>query len=162
MIDRFCAIEGHFCQRFFVFRGPGTCFLAYPSSQPWRDVMNFLAADLRRRGNRTQTWENVSGAGPIFTRVCKAIHANDVMVAEVTELNPNVLFEVGYALAVGRDVILLSDRNRGASNALGLLQTFCWRLATNSPGNACTRLAPAAQCAPSKVGTSWHLLWDTA
>ena len=123
LIDRFCAIEGEFCHRFFTYRGSRSCFLAYPGTQPWQDSMNGLASELRVRGYRIQSWEGFSAASTMFQRICKAIHANELLIAEISQLNPNVLFEVGYALAVGRDAVLLSDRNRRLSTHLGILQT---------------------------------------
>ena len=44
--------------------------------------------------------------------MCDGIHGHDFIIAEVTESNSNVLLEIGYALAVGRQPILLIDQNR--------------------------------------------------
>ncbi len=44
--------------------------------------------------------------------MCDGIYGHDYLLAEVTEPNPNVLLEIGYALAVGRLPILLKDKNQ--------------------------------------------------
>lgn len=46
----------------------------------------------------------------ILQRVYAQIRSADLIVAEMTNRNPNVFYEVGYAHAIGRRVILLTQR----------------------------------------------------
>ena len=57
-------------------------------------------------------WEDVVKGELIFCKVCNGIHGHDMLLAEVTEANANVLLEIGYAMAIGRLPILLIDENR--------------------------------------------------
>lgn len=47
-------------------------------------------------------------AESILARIYKQIAKADLMVADMTGRNPNVFYEVGYAHALGRTVILLT------------------------------------------------------
>ena len=111
-IDRFCSIEGTHCNRSVPFRGLNTFFFAYPSGNEWRDFSHQLVTELDEWGIQTERWEDVANNDLLFAKVCDAIHGNDYLLAEVTEPNPNVLLEIGYALAVGRLPILLKNQNR--------------------------------------------------
>ena len=51
-------------------------------------------------------------ATPIIKDIEKSIKNASVIVAEITPDNPNVFYEVGYAHAIGKPTILLSDVNR--------------------------------------------------
>jgi hypothetical protein len=46
--------------------------------------------------------------GTIITQVCDSIGAADVVVGEVSERNPNVFYEIGFAHALGKETILLA------------------------------------------------------
>ena len=113
-IDRYCSVEGVECTRSVDYRGDWSFFFAYPSAAHWRDFSRQLVDELSSRGIYGQRWEDVVQGNLIFSKVCDGIHSHDLLLAEVTEPNPNVLFEVGYALAVGRQPVLLVDKNRQA------------------------------------------------
>ncbi len=111
-IDRYCAIENTNCRKSIKFNGPWTYFFAYASSKKMESWTKELVSDLAKRGIRGKRWEDISKPDLIFSTVCEQIHANDFLLAEVTQLNLNVLLEIGYALAVGRHPLLIQDKNR--------------------------------------------------
>ncbi len=111
-INRYCAIEGVECNRSVPFRGRDTFFFAYPSGNEWRDFSFQLANELGEWGIQTERWEDLVNNDLLFAKVCDAIYGSDYLLAEVTEPNPNVLLEIGYALAVGRLPVLLKNKNR--------------------------------------------------
>ena len=111
-IDRFCAIEDVYCTKTIPFNGPGTFFFAYPSSLRMNSFSSELVDELGERGINGTRWEDIVGAGLLFSKVCEGIYSNDFLLAEVTEPNSNVLLEIGYALAVGRQPILLKNKNQ--------------------------------------------------
>ena len=111
-IDRFCAIEGDYCSKKIPFNGPWTFFFAYPSSPRMQSFTDELVTELKDRGIRGVRWEDVVSNDLIFLKVCDGIHSNDFLLAEITEPNLNVQLEIGYAIAVGRQPLLLLDRNR--------------------------------------------------
>ena len=111
-VNRFCAIEGIYCQKQLQYRGPSTYFFAYPSGSHWSAFSRHLAEEMESRGMTVQRWEDTVKGDLLFRKVCDGIISNNLLLAEVTEPNTNVLMEVGYALAVGRKPILLVDNNR--------------------------------------------------
>ena len=70
-----------------------------------------LVQELRDRGFSGVRWEDSVKNDLLFSKVCEGIHANDFLLAEITKPNLNVLLEIGYALAVGRQPVLLQDKN---------------------------------------------------
>ena len=111
-VDRFCAIENIFCNKEIPFNGPWTFFFAYPSNPFMKSFTHELVTELKARGIRGVRWEDVVSNDLIFLKVCEGIHSNDFLLAEVTEPNLNVQLEIGYALAVGRQPLLLLNKNR--------------------------------------------------
>ena len=111
-VNRFCAIEDVPCNKKILFKGPWTFFFAYPSNRPMQSFAHELVNELEARGIRGVGWEDLVSNDLLFSKVCEGIYANDFLLAEVTEPNLNVLLEVGYALAVGRQPLLLQDKNR--------------------------------------------------
>jgi hypothetical protein len=76
-----------------------------------------------------KTWKNLDVPGQIiFCEVCKAIRFTRLVVADVTTLNFNLLFEIGYALGLGVPVLPIRDtsniRDRKDFEELGILDTF--------------------------------------
>lgn len=59
---------------------------------------------------RLRTWKDIGVAGQIiFCRICKAMRFASLIVADVTTLNFNVMFEIGYALGLGVPVLPIRD-----------------------------------------------------
>ena len=113
-VERFCAIEDTFCRKNIPFKGPWTFFFAYPSSRAMQSFSRELLSELQDRGILGVRWEDLVSNDLLFSKVCEEIYANDFLLAEVTEPNLNVLLEIGYALAVGRQPLLLQDQNRNS------------------------------------------------
>lgn len=49
-----------------------------------------------------------TSALPIFSEILESIVSSDVIIADVTESNPNVFLELGYSWAIGKVVLLIS------------------------------------------------------
>ena len=108
-IKRFCAIEGKECEKFIKYEGTWTYFFAYPGGDSWRDFTSQLAHELTQRDFYSHRWEDIVKNDLLFSKACEGIYSHDYLLAEVTEPNPNVMLEIGYALAVGRQPILLQN-----------------------------------------------------
>lgn len=71
------------------------------------------------------------------------------MVADVTTLNPNVLFEIGYAIGLGAGIQPIRDRNYSrdekAFEELGMPDTFGYSAFENSEDLAQQVLSHEAQ-----------------
>lgn len=78
---------------------------------------------------RFGTWKEMPVVGQlIFCHICKAQRFTGVSIADVTTLNFNVLFEIGYSLGLGVPVIPIRDTTYSVDSAefsdLGLLDTL--------------------------------------
>ncbi len=76
-----------------------------------------------------RTWKNLDVPGQIiFCEICKAIRFTRLVVADVTTLNFNLLFEIGFALGLGVPVLPIRDtsniRDRKDFEEIGILDTF--------------------------------------
>ena len=81
------------------------------------------------QGNAWISWKDLGISGQIiFCKICKALRFTKVVVADVTTLNFNLLFEIGYAMGLGRLVLPVRDttyiRDSKAFDELGLLDTL--------------------------------------
>ena len=56
--------------------------------------------------------DEILGLQPIITKIEEAIKSSDLIIAEVSEDNPNVWLEVGYALGINKPTIILCDRSK--------------------------------------------------
>ena len=90
-------------------------FYAYPSvPESAKDAAASVVQDLdRTRLAMVQPWEGLYINGRIIpTEVFAAIDKADILIGDVTGLNANVLFEVGYAIGRGKRVWLTADVSR--------------------------------------------------
>jgi hypothetical protein len=117
-----------------------TIFFAYPSTPEQIAVTVETAVTKLRRSRPAWSWRSwkqlpVHGQ-TIFCEVCKAMRHSATVVADVTTLNFNLLFEIGYTLGLGVPVIPIRDTHfqvdRRAFEELGLLDTLGFIDFTNS------------------------------
>ena len=78
---------------------------------------------------RWLTWRDLPITGQvIFCEVCKALRKASAVVADVTTLNFNLMFEIGYAIGLGLPIIPIRDtnyaRDKRLFDALGVLDTL--------------------------------------
>lgn len=134
-------------------------FFAYPGrSQLLAETMRSTAAKLDERSNSTvQTWEDLAVDGRlVIGEITGAIDAATLVVAEITHLNANVLFEVGYALASDKQIVLALDNSElGAHDnwkALGVLSSIGY---TGYDGSSDELMARIAEREPEEKS-----LWE--
>ena len=87
-------------------------FFAYPSSgQTLKEAIQFAVPKLNAGGQvNIKTWEECTeGGNLIINTICQAIDGSKLFFADLTGLNPNVMFELGYAIAKDKRVWLIFD-----------------------------------------------------
>jgi hypothetical protein len=86
-------------------------FWAYGSQMPLRtETVRDAARQVEVQGIASTTWEQLRVNGQVLVaRICEAIDGADLVVAEISELNSNVLFEAGYAIARNKHVLFAVD-----------------------------------------------------
>ncbi|MBZ5589707.1 MAG: hypothetical protein LAO05_14210 [Acidobacteriia bacterium] len=107
--------------------------LSSHSSHPPQIAATIEAAVERLRATRSEsnwrTWKDLPISGRIiFCEICKAARFATSIVADVTTLNFNLLFEIGFSIGLGRPVLLVRDTSYMASkrdfDELGVLDTI--------------------------------------
>ncbi|MGH9873498.1 MAG: hypothetical protein ACRD9S_13690 [Pyrinomonadaceae bacterium] len=78
---------------------------------------------------RWLSWKDFGVLGQvIFCKICISMRFADFIVADVTTLNFNLLFEIGYAVGLGKPVLPIRDTNlmgdKKNFDELGLLDTL--------------------------------------
>jgi len=106
-----------------------TIFFGYPESP--RSVADSIQSTARAlksaTGAETVTWQDLRVDGTIvIDTVLRAIDRCDLAVFDVTVLNPNVLYEIGYAIARAKPVWLTLDSTNASAkrrwNELAILR----------------------------------------
>jgi hypothetical protein len=107
-------------------------FYAYPASAV--EVTRVIRAaksilSMARRDLELHLWEenDISGR-PLVDPVFEGIARADILVADITAMNFNVTFEVGYAIGLGKRIYLTRDsnitRDLALANRIGIFDTL--------------------------------------
>jgi hypothetical protein len=95
-------------------------FFAY-ASRPAScgEAMTTAAAELSAHGTRGLTWQKANPGGRVLIDVItNAIDGCDAVVAEISSMNRNVLFEAGYALAKNKGLLFAMDESLDSAHRL--------------------------------------------
>jgi|SRR6267378_4709946 len=109
----FCQYANGPCDQSFEFEGATHAAFLYPSEP--EIIANTIEEGVKQLqlidGKREWvSWKNLGNLGQIiFCRICKALRFTDLIVADVTTLNFNLLFEIGYAVGLGKPVLPIRD-----------------------------------------------------
>lgn len=129
---RYCQSAGGECDQVFDGLSTAKAVFLYASEPPAIAQTIEGAVRLLQYEHRNQTWRTWRDLGvtgqPIFSQICKGIRFAEVVFADVSTLNFNVMFEIGYALGLGQPVVPIRDtswtRHRTEFEQLGLLDTI--------------------------------------
>jgi hypothetical protein len=155
----YCEYSGAECDQSLSTRLHADGFFLYPS-QPEIIASTVESAAVQLRhfhpGRQWLTWKDLNIPGQIiFCRICEAIRAARNVIADVTTLNFNLLFEIGYAIGAGIGVFPIRDTNyavdRKEFDELGMLDTLGYVNFANSTELA--RAISSSQAQPLPVQT---------
>lgn len=148
-------------------------FVAYPSQPPQIGQAISAAIDHLRTEKRAvdlSTWEENDIVGRFISEpILEEIENGQVLVADVTLLNFNVVFEVGYAIGRGKHAYLIRSSAIAGSDDLirqvGIFDTLGYErydssknLASHLLSISSTRPLAARENAPNKVSPVYMLL----
>jgi predicted AAA+ superfamily ATPase len=96
-------------------------FFAYPSKpHSIPEIINSAIKEINKSQEcQIKTWQECSISGKIIIDViCREIDRSDLFIADLTGANPNVLFELGYAIGKQKRVWLILDTSIEESKTL--------------------------------------------
>jgi hypothetical protein len=109
----FCQYVNEACDQTFSAPERRRVFFAYAASPAViASTITDAVAKLReqRRDIDWMPWEVMDPRGQvIFCRICSALRGADVLVADITTLNFNLMFEIGFAIGLGMPVVTIRD-----------------------------------------------------
>lgn len=89
------------------------CFVIMPFAQEFNDVYDTVvrAVTTSAKGVKVSCvrLDQIKGAGRISSDLARELQEATLCIADVSGNQPNVLWEVGYAMALGRPVILITQ-----------------------------------------------------
>ena len=89
------------------------CFVIMPYDKEFDDVYAHIKTAVEKAdGNqviRCARLDEVNPWGRITERLLSELKGATLCVADVTELKPNVMWEVGYAMALGKRVLIVTQ-----------------------------------------------------
>jgi nucleoside 2-deoxyribosyltransferase len=80
-------------------------------SDPVRDAIGRSCTDLAGEGLQLdcERADEIAKPGRITEQIIAALRNADLIIADITESNPNVMFELGFADALGKQIIVLNQ-----------------------------------------------------
>jgi hypothetical protein len=88
------------------------CFVLMPFAESFVDIYNLGIKDTcEQSGAYCERVDEQVYDENILTRVYNQIAKADFLIADMSNKNPNVFYEVGYAHAIGKSTILLTQNN---------------------------------------------------
>jgi hypothetical protein len=89
---------------------PRPCFVAMPYGPAWfKPVKRSICTAAKAVGFQAEVSSDLATPGTITDQIWQGIRRADVVVADVTESNPNVFYELGLAHALGKEVIVITQ-----------------------------------------------------
>jgi hypothetical protein len=128
----FCEYAGGPCDQSFDNILRSEALFLYPSEP---EIISATVEEAARQlrtaagSKRWFTWKDLGVTGQIvFCQICKALRHTNFVVADVTTLNFNLLFEIGYAIGLGIPVLPIRDtsfiKDKKIFSELGLIDTL--------------------------------------
>ena len=108
---------------------PITCFIIMPfrpELEPVRDVVKEIVE--RQSDGHAFRADDTFHPGNVIEQVKEAIAKSDFCVADVTDANPNVLWEAGYAHALGKTIIQIGQDTKNLPFDIRALRTLQYSL----------------------------------
>jgi nucleoside 2-deoxyribosyltransferase len=105
-------------------------FVSMPFDASAQKVADFVASDLEQAGFAVST--ESAGAKPLERRIFDEIGRTDIFIADVSGSNPNVMYELGIASAMGKRIILLVSADKAEKLPFDIAS---YRVLTYDPTN---------------------------
>ena len=78
-------------------------------NKKYDDVFGIYKSTCERNGYKAERTDLDPNLSPISTRILDGIKQSDFVIADVSEMSPNVFYEIGYAQGLNRAVIITAE-----------------------------------------------------
>ena len=86
-------------------------FVAMPYAKEFNNVYYFgIKGPVEQRKRKSERVDQEKFTGDIVKRVKERIKSSELVIADITGNNPNVFFEIGYAAGIGKEIVLISQK----------------------------------------------------
>jgi primosomal replication protein N len=86
------------------------CFVLMPFAETFQPIYeDTIKPSIQRQGLRCLRADEIRGTNLITRDIWEMINRARIIIADLTDQNPNVFYEVGLAHAIGKDVLLLTQ-----------------------------------------------------
>ena len=86
------------------------CFVIMPFEKNLDEVYHrLIKPTVEKKGYEVKRSDEIYGNQPIIEDITTEIRTANVLIADVTGKNPNVNYELGYAHALGKEVIIITQ-----------------------------------------------------
>ncbi len=135
----YCQYVAGQCDQSIPDAGLREAFFIYPSS-PVHLARTIAKAVKQLQEHSSEeswlSWEKLNVGGQIiFCEICKSIRTSKFVVANITLMNFNVLFELGYAIGLGKAVLPVRDssfeQDKKLFDEIGIFDTLGYEKFTN-------------------------------
>lgn len=89
--------------------GPRRCFLSTPFTPDFQPVRHQLAQMLENMGLEVPRVETLSSQRSISERARDVLRSCHFVIADLTQSNPSVIYELGFAQGLGLPVLILTQ-----------------------------------------------------
>jgi predicted nucleotide-binding protein len=104
-----------------------TGFIARPFSEMHQLIAQKITEAFRKRRIRASAYQHTPGAGLVVDSLLQQINACHFGIADVTNLNHNVFFELGGLLASKKPVIIIRDQDDKSDLPFNIAGYQCYR-----------------------------------
>ena len=140
----YCHYAGGECDQIFSDTPDSEAVFLYPANPELMARTIETAAEILDKSNddkRWRTWREFQSAGQIvFCTICKNMRFSNAIIADVTTLNFNLMFEIGFALGLEIPLLLIRDtsfmRDSQEFKELGILEGITYLDFQNAKGLA--------------------------
>lgn len=98
-------------------------FVIMPFEKDWSDNTYTMIKDLVNPISTIHRADEITKSGQVTDQIVDAIRDASVVIADITGTNPNVMWELGYAHALNKEIVLLNQEiNNSPFDVRGLRQ----------------------------------------
>ena len=86
------------------------CFVMMPFGNPYDEYYEEIYKPaIEEIGFKSKRADSLFRPSPIIRDIWQYINSSKILIADITDLNPNVMYELGLAHAIAKPVIIISD-----------------------------------------------------